>query len=170
MSHEIADVLFHATCALCFAPSVVNALSLHSGRVWLACALLASDYHNPTTQAMCRYDGKAYVAGDELPVVRAAQSDTVNGGKVAVTAQTSHPCKTCIPGTGIKDRSCVTSAHETLPWGSHYRNLVTASGHAWVAFALDTVPRCERPQLVLRRRRQLKTMTTVTTQIITSLC
>ena len=48
MSHEIADVLFHAACVLCFEPSVANALSLHSRRVWLACALLASDYQNPT--------------------------------------------------------------------------------------------------------------------------
>ena len=30
---------------------------------------------------------------------------------------------------------------KTLPWGSHYRNLVTASGHAWVAFALEHDPR-----------------------------
>ena len=25
-------------------------------------------------------------------------------------------------------------------WGSHYRNLVTAPGHAWVAFALEHDP------------------------------
>ena len=55
MSHAIADVLFHAACALCFGPSVANALSLHSGRVWLACVLLAADYHDPTIQAMCRW-------------------------------------------------------------------------------------------------------------------
>ena len=61
MSHEIADVLFHAACALCFAPSVANALSLHSGRVWLACALLASDHQNPTIQAMCRWLSPAAV-------------------------------------------------------------------------------------------------------------
>ena len=54
-----------------------------------------------------------------------------------MTAQTNHPCKTYIPSTGITDRSYVSSAQETLPWGSHYRNLVTASGHAWVAFALE---------------------------------
>ena len=61
MSHEIADVLFHAACALCFTPSVANALSLHSGRVWLACALLASDHQNPTIQAMCRWLSPAAV-------------------------------------------------------------------------------------------------------------
>ena len=81
--------------------------------------------------------GKVYVAGDELRVVRAAESDTASGGGVAETAQTSHPCKTYIPSTGITDHSCVTSAHETLPWGSHCRNLVAASGHAWVAYALE---------------------------------
>lgn len=61
MSHEIADVLFHAACAVCFEPSVANALSLHSGRVWLACALLAADYHDPTIQAMCRWLSPAAV-------------------------------------------------------------------------------------------------------------
>ena len=61
MSHEIADVLFHAACVLCFGPSVANALSLHSGRVWLACALLASDHQNPTIQAMCRWLSPAAV-------------------------------------------------------------------------------------------------------------
>ena len=61
MSHEVADVLFHAACALCFGPSVANVLSLHSGRVWPACALLASDYQNPTIQAMCRWLSPAAV-------------------------------------------------------------------------------------------------------------
>ena len=61
MSHEIADVLFFAACVLCFEPSVANALSLHSGRVWLACALLVSDHQNPTIQAMCRWLSPAAV-------------------------------------------------------------------------------------------------------------
>ena len=39
---------------------------------------------------------------------------------------------------GITDHSCVAPAHETLPWGSHYRNLVTAPGHTWVAYTLGT--------------------------------
>ena len=63
--------------------------------------------------------GKVYVAGDELLVVRAVESDTANGGEVAPTVQADHPFKTHIPSTGITDRSCDTSAHETLPWGSH---------------------------------------------------
>ena len=41
-------------------------------------------------------DGKVYVAGGELLVVRAAESATASGGEVAETAQTHHPCKTCI--------------------------------------------------------------------------
>ena len=71
-------------------------------------------------------DGKVYVAGDELLVVRAAQSATASGGGAAVTAQANHPCKTHIPSTCTTDRTCVTSAHETLPWGSHYRNTATS--------------------------------------------
>ena len=82
-------------------------------------------------------DGKVYVSGDELLVVRAADTDTASGGEAAATAQTNRPCKTYISSTCITDHSCVTSAHETLPWGSHYRNLAAASGHAWVAFALE---------------------------------
>ena len=82
-------------------------------------------------------DGKVYVTGDELLVVRAAESDTASDGEVAETTQANHPCKTFIPSAGVTDHSCVTSAHETLAWGSHYRNLVTATRHAWVAFALE---------------------------------
>ena len=84
--------------------------------------------------------GKVQVAGDELLVVRAAESATAGGGEAAETLQPGRPFKTYIPSTGITDRSCVTSAHETLPWGSHYRNLVTAPGHAWVVFALEHDP------------------------------
>ena len=84
--------------------------------------------------------GKVFVAGDEPLVVRAAEGATASGGEAAETLQPDHPCKTDIPSTGIADRSCVTSAHETLPWGSHYCNLVAASGHAWVAFALEHDP------------------------------
>ena len=61
MSHEVAGVLFHAACDLCFEPSVANALSPHSGRIRLACALLAADSHNPTIQAMCRWLSPAAV-------------------------------------------------------------------------------------------------------------
>ena len=42
-------------------------------------------------------DGKVYVAGDELLVVRAAQSATASGGEAAVASQADHPCKTHIP-------------------------------------------------------------------------
>ena len=57
-----------------------------------------------------------------------------------MASQADHPCKTYMSSTGITDRTCVTSAHETLPWGSQYRNLVAASRHAWVAFALEHDP------------------------------
>ena len=88
-------------------------------------------------------DGNVYVTGDERLVVRAAQSATASGGEATVASQANHPFKTDIPSTGITDHTCVTSAHETLPWGSHYRNLVTASGHAWVAFTLPHNPQVQ---------------------------
>ena len=81
-----------------------------------------------------------YQRGGELLVVRAAESAMASGGEAAATLQPGHPFKTYIPSTGITDRSCVTSAHETLPWGSHYRNLAVAPGHAWVVFALEHDP------------------------------
>ena len=62
-------------------------------------------------------DGKVYVAGDELLEVRAAESATASDGEAAATPQADRPCKTYISNTGITDHNCVTSAHETLPWG-----------------------------------------------------
>ena len=73
-------------------------------------------------------------------MVRAEQSATASGGEAAVTSHADHPFKIHIPSTGTTNHNCVTSAHETLPWESHYRNLVAASGHAWVAFALEHDP------------------------------
>ena len=85
-------------------------------------------------------NGKVHVTGDELLVVHAAESATASGGEAAATPQADNPCTPAISNTGITDHTCVTSAHEPLPWGSRYRNLVTASGHAWVAFALEHDP------------------------------
>ena len=59
------------------------------------------------------------------------------------TAQVFHLSKRDIPNTGITDHSCVTPAHASLPWGSHYRNLVTAPGHALVARALEADTQAE---------------------------
>ena len=53
-------------------------------------------------------NGKVHVAGDELLVVRAAESATASGGEAAATLQPDHPFKTHIPSAGITDRSCVT--------------------------------------------------------------
>ena len=70
-------------------------------------------------------------------MVRAAASASANDGAAAATAQTNYPCTTDIPNACITDHSCVTPAHETLPWRSHYRDLVAAPGHACVAYALE---------------------------------
>ena len=95
--------------------------------------------YRSTTYAR-RAAGRSSLQGDELLVVRAAESATTRGGEAAGTLQSGHPCKNDMPSSGIVVRSCVTSANETLPRGSHYRNLVAASGHAWVAFALEHDP------------------------------
>ena len=101
--------------------------------------------------------GKVLVAGDELLVVRAAEDAMASGGETEESLQPDHPCKNDIPNSGIVDRSCVTSAHETLPWGSHYRNLVTASGHAWVAFALEHDPQVRDAAILAQAVAELQT-------------
>ena len=55
LSHALADSIFNAACLLCFGAQVAKTLSLHSGRVWLACALLSAGYSTATIQAMCRW-------------------------------------------------------------------------------------------------------------------
>jgi hypothetical protein len=61
LSHAIADSLFKAACVLCFGDGVAKTLSLHSGRVWLACALLSAGHSTSTIQAMCRWLSPAAV-------------------------------------------------------------------------------------------------------------
>ena len=61
LSHALADSIFNAACLLCFGAQVAKTLSLHSGRVWLACALLAAGHSTATIQAMCRWLSPAAV-------------------------------------------------------------------------------------------------------------
>ena len=61
LSHSLADSIFNAACLLCFGVQVAKTLSLHSGRVWLACALLAAGHSTATIQAMCRWLSPAAV-------------------------------------------------------------------------------------------------------------
>ena len=42
------------------------------------------------------------------------------------------------------DGDDVTLTHEMLPWGCHYRNLVSQAGHAWVAADLSADPQVKR--------------------------
>ena len=55
LSHALADSIFNAACLLGFGAQVAKTLSLHSGRVWLACALLAAGHSTTTIQAMYRW-------------------------------------------------------------------------------------------------------------------
>ena len=61
LSHALADSLFSAACVSCFGAQVAKTLSLHSGRVWLACALLSAGHSTATIQAMCRWLSPAAV-------------------------------------------------------------------------------------------------------------
>ena len=61
LSHAFAGSIFNAACLLCFGAQVAKTLSLHSGRVWLACALLSAGHSTATIQAMCRWLSPAAV-------------------------------------------------------------------------------------------------------------
>ena len=41
------------------------------------------------------------------------------------------------------DSDDITLTHEMLPWGCHYRNLVSQAGHAWVAADLSADPQSD---------------------------
>ena len=55
LTHAQADGTFNATETLALGPAVAMTLSLHSGRVWLASALLALHSIDATIQAMVRW-------------------------------------------------------------------------------------------------------------------
>ena len=42
------------------------------------------------------------------------------------------------------DNGDIILTHEMLPWGCHYRNLVSQAGHAWVAADQNTDPQVKR--------------------------
>ena len=41
---------------------------------------------------------------------------------------------------GVLDFDCIAATHQILPWGSHYRNIMSREGHAWVLAALAADP------------------------------
>jgi hypothetical protein len=47
-------------------------------------------------------------------------------------------------GPSRVDSSDVTVTHQMLPWGCHYRNLVSQAGHAWMAADLGADPQVAR--------------------------
>ena len=61
MSHAVVDAIFAAACLCALGAAVARTLPLHSGRVWLACALLAAGHSTATIQAMCRWLSPAAV-------------------------------------------------------------------------------------------------------------
>ena len=55
LDHATADYLFNKLAVIALSADVAATLSLHSGRVWLACALLERKQSVETIQAMCRW-------------------------------------------------------------------------------------------------------------------
>jgi hypothetical protein len=55
LCHKTADMLFKLLATEALGATVAATLSLHSARVWLACALLAAGYSPSAIQAYCRW-------------------------------------------------------------------------------------------------------------------
>ena len=61
LDHKSADFIFHELAVRGLGAEVAATLSLHSGRVWLACALLAQKRSHAEIQALCRWRSDASV-------------------------------------------------------------------------------------------------------------
>jgi hypothetical protein len=55
LDHKTADAIFKLLATKALGAAVAATLSLHSGRVWLACALLAKGKSPAVIQAFCRW-------------------------------------------------------------------------------------------------------------------
>jgi hypothetical protein len=55
LHHQLADKLFRALAVFALGATVAKTLSLHAGRIWLACAFMAKKHRGPVIQAFCRW-------------------------------------------------------------------------------------------------------------------
>jgi hypothetical protein len=62
MSHADADATFDALAKTTLDPAVAKTISLHSGRVWLACALFAARHAPGVIQRMVRWRSPESIA------------------------------------------------------------------------------------------------------------
>jgi len=95
MSHAVVDAIFAAACLCALGASVARTLSLHSGRVWLACALLAAGHSTATIQAMCRWLSPAAVRIYAHMNPEAAMSTLDSAMSAAITSRLSSNIPPC---------------------------------------------------------------------------
>ena len=102
---------------------------------------LLAEYTAPTRidSARAHTNGATVIEKDELSMVAmvSGANDTEGLDVPSTRHQYTASCGR-VQADGIIDISCVSQAHQMLPWGSHYRNLTSKSGHAWVAKDLAT--------------------------------
>jgi hypothetical protein len=55
LHHQLAYKLFRALAVFVLGTTVAKTLSLHAGRIWLACAFMAKKHRGPVIQAFCRW-------------------------------------------------------------------------------------------------------------------
>jgi ribonuclease HI len=87
-----------------------------------------------------REDGRLLITADEIRVVRAAASRFTDESESSGSESERDTFNMDTQHGAVTDQSCITQAHETLPWGSHYGNLTSRSAHAWVAVDVATDP------------------------------
>ena len=95
MSHAVVDAIFAAACLCALGASIARTLSLHSGRVWLACALLAAGHSTATIQAMCRWPSPAAVRIYAHMNPEAAMSTLDSAMSAAITSRLSSNIPPC---------------------------------------------------------------------------
>ena len=85
-----------------------------------------------------REDGRLLITADEIRVVRAAASRFTDESESSGSESERDTFNMDTQHVAVTDYSCITQAHETLPWESHYGNLTSRSAHAWVAADVAT--------------------------------
>ena len=118
LSHAPADSIFNAACLLRFGAQVTTALSLHSGRVWLACALLSAGHSTATIQAMCRWLSPAAVRIYAHMNPEAAMSTLASAIRAPITSRLVTNIPTTDSGSGVRTIASDLGSKQASPAAS----------------------------------------------------
>ena len=112
LSRPDADAIFGAACVVALGSAVARTLPLHSGRVWLACALLATGHSTATIQAMCRWLSPAAVRIYAHMNPEAAMGTLDSAMSVAITSRLPSKIPPCGADSQVR---AVSHSLETPP-------------------------------------------------------